>query len=114
MANKPKRPMPVSERAKQFSPFAAVAGLDKALAKEERALFKTEKLELSEDAEARLNKTLSSLKKGDSVKAEYYSEGEYLTVNGVIEVFDCVNRVLKIGGITIGFDELYFIGTVKK
>ena len=52
MANKPKRPMPVSERAKQFSPFAAVAGLDKALAEEERALFKTEKLELSEDAEA--------------------------------------------------------------
>ncbi len=35
MAAKPKNKMPKSQRAKQFLPFAAVQGLDKALIKKE-------------------------------------------------------------------------------
>lgn len=109
MGSKPKNPMPISERAKQFSPFAAVVGLDKALEEEEKELFKTEKLELSEDEAEKLNKILSSLKKGDKVSVKYYFDGEYLTAEGTLTVFDSVNRVLRIDEIQMGFDELYRI-----
>lgn len=109
MGSKPKRSMPISERAKQFSPFAAVAGLDKALEKEEKELFKIGRLELSEDRAEKLNKALSVLKKRDRVRAEYYFDGEYLTAEGDVGLFDKVNRVLEIDGVKIGFDELYNI-----
>ena len=36
MASKPKAPMPPAERAKQFLPFAALKGLQEALAEKER------------------------------------------------------------------------------
>ena len=36
MAAKPKYPMPVSQRAKQFMPFSALKGLEEALEKKER------------------------------------------------------------------------------
>ena len=36
MANKPENKMPLSERAKQFLPFAALKGLPEALAEKER------------------------------------------------------------------------------
>ena len=36
MASRPKAPMPPAERAKQFLPFAALKGLQEALAEKER------------------------------------------------------------------------------
>lgn len=41
MASKPKKKMPASQRAKQFLPFAAVQGLDIALAKKEEEVTST-------------------------------------------------------------------------
>lgn len=38
MASKPREKMPISERAKQFMPFAALKGLPEALEKKEREL----------------------------------------------------------------------------
>lgn len=109
MGKKPKNRMPISERAKQFSPFAAVTGLEKALEKEERELAKTEKIELSEESADKLNKALSELKKGDAIIAEYYFDGEYLTAVGSVTLFDKVNRILRIGETTVKFDDLYKI-----
>lgn len=41
MGNKKERPkMPVSQRAKQFMPFAAVTGLEKALKEKEKEIEK--------------------------------------------------------------------------
>lgn len=109
MGKKSKNRMPISERAKQFSPFAAVTGLEKALEKEERELAKTEKIELSEESADKLNKALSELKKGDAIIAEYYFDGEYLTAVGSVTLFDKVNRILRIGETTVKFDDLYKI-----
>lgn len=109
MGKKPKNRMPISERAKQFSPFAAVAGLEKALEREERELAKTEKIELSEESADKLNKALSELKKGDIIIAEYYFDGEYLTVEGSVTLLDKVSRILRIGETTVKFDDLYKI-----
>lgn len=38
MASKPREKMPISERAKQFMPFAALKGLPEALEKKEKEL----------------------------------------------------------------------------
>lgn len=42
MASKPREKMPISERAKQFMPFAALKGLPEALEKKEKELSKTQ------------------------------------------------------------------------
>lgn len=105
LGKKPRNKMPVSERAKQFSPFAAVTGLYKALEEAEREFFRAEKPELSEEAAAELNKVLSELKKGDSVEVEYYCDGEYLKAYGKVEQIDIVNSVLKVGE-RIAFDNI--------
>lgn len=98
--------MPISERAKQFSPFAAVSGLDKALAETEKAMMKEEKRELSEDETEKVNKILLRLKKGDEARVEYYFDGEYLTAEGVVSFIDKVNGIMRIGESAIGFDEI--------
>lgn len=98
--------MPISERAKQFSPFAAVSGLDKALAETERAMMKREKRELSEDEAEKVNKILLRLKKGDMAKVEYYLNGEYLTETGIVSFIDKVNGIMRIGESVIEFDEI--------
>lgn len=101
--------MPISERAKQFNPFAAVSGLEKALAEEEREFEKSERIELSEESAAELNEVLMRLKKGDKVTARYYRNGEYVDVDGAITLLDRIERVLKIGENEIKFDDLYKI-----
>ncbi len=113
MGDKPRKPMPISERAKQFSPFAAVAGLEKALEETEKAMLKTERRELSEDEAEKINKILLKLEKGDRVKAEYYYDGEYVTAEGKITLFDKINRVIGIEDDKIALEEIYRLSEVK-
>lgn len=62
--------MSVANRAKQFAPFAAVSGVDVALARKERRLIPHP--ELSEDALAALDQTMARLAPGSHVAVEYY------------------------------------------
>lgn len=112
MGKRPRNKMPVSERAKQFSPFAAVVGLDKALAEAEKEFFYAERAELSEEAAEKLNKALTELKKGDKAQVRYYRDGEYLTVIGQVSGIDEIKRTLKIGDIYICFEDLCRIEAV--
>ncbi|MCM1055363.1 MAG: YolD-like family protein [Bacteroides sp.] len=109
MGKKTKNRMPISERAKQFSPFAAVTGLEAALERKERELAKIEKTELSEEDADKLNKALSELKKGDKISVRYYRGGEYLTAEGTVTVLDKINKILRIEETTISFNDLYKI-----
>jgi hypothetical protein len=52
-------PMPMAERAAQFSPFAALTGYEEVIA--EAARLTARKIELSEDAMQELNDTLQEL-----------------------------------------------------
>jgi len=67
--------MPVSERAKQFMPFAALKGLPEALTQIERAHTATSKKELSEEMAAVLNHNLLSLYPGQQATIYYYKAG---------------------------------------
>ena len=107
--SKPRTPMPISERAKQFAPFSALTGLSKALEQAEREHMRVPKKELSEEMAQQLNQCLNEIQKGDIITATYFSQGEYLTVSGEVSSFDKINRLLTVGSVKIPFDDLYRI-----
>jgi membrane-bound inhibitor of C-type lysozyme len=103
--------MPVSERAKQFMPFAAVKGLTEALARKEKV--SVAKVELSEEMSAELNQKLYSLQKGVTAAVTYYCDGEYLKVTGIVTKPDAENRTLLIDDTRISFDDLLGIDILE-
>lgn len=107
MGHKPKAPMPVSERAKIFAPFAALKGLPEALAEKEKV--REPKKELSEEMEEELNSVLVSLQKGQIVTAVYYNskEQQYTQLTGEFVKADKLNQTLEISETEILFDNLY-------
>ena len=109
---KNRRPMPVSERAKQFMPFAAVTGLTQALERKERELMRVKKREPTEERAQKINRCLNEIEKGDNAAVTYFAQGEYLTISGEVERVDKIQRVLAVGGVKIPFDELYDIDII--
>ena len=75
-----RKKMSISDRAKQFSPFSALRGLEEALQKKEEALSLVTKPDLSPEKEAEINQKLEELQKGDKVKITYYEAGRIKTV----------------------------------
>lgn len=93
-----------SNRAKQFMPFDALKGFREALAEKERMIVS--KRELSQEKEAELNNKLQQLHKMDIVTAEYFKNGEYMQITGVVARIDKTNRVLKIVNTQIPFNDI--------
>lgn len=107
--------MPISERAKQFMPFAAVKGLEEALAAKERECLFVPRIELSDHAAELLNRRLNHLRCGDTVTVRYYRDGEYLTAGGKITRLDKNYRVMIIGeDIVIDFNDIYSVTRDKR
>ncbi len=111
---KPRFPMPISERAKQFSPFAAVTGLEKALERQERELSLIPKKELSEEDAEDLNEKLNLIQKGDRLAVTYFYQGEYITLTGALISSEPTSRLLCIGEEKIPFDDLYKIELIEE
>lgn len=106
MGTKPRAKMPVAERAKQFMPFAAVSGLNDALAAKERELGLAPKVELSEEAAAALNACLTALRPGDRVSLAFYRAGETHLLRGRLRRIDSVRRTMEIDGECVLIDDL--------
>ena len=89
-------PMSMSDRAAQFSPFAALVGYDDAVA--ETARLTDSKSELTEDEmselNANLNRLLDSLDEQRSISVTYFvpdekkSGGKYVNKVGVVRIYD--------------------------
>jgi len=99
--------MTPEERAKQFMPFAAVRGLDEALARKEQALLRIERPEWPEEQAAALNARLTALRCGDTVALTYYADGFLHALSGTLKAVDTVqgtltvdDTVLPIGDVT--------------
>ena len=84
--------MPVSQRAKQFMPFAAVTGLDDALRRKERELGLSERPDVTDEDAAAINERLAFLGKGEEVGIVYYCAGEYETAEGIVRSVDTAFR----------------------
>lgn len=93
-----------AQRAKQFSPFAALKGLEETLY--ERNIRPDERIFLGEDAAEELNKTLCMLRTQDYVSCLYYKAGKRLRVEGVVEKIFDYEREIKISGRLVGIDSI--------
>lgn len=109
MGNKPKTPMPLSDRAKQFLPFAAVKGLTEALEKKEKALLRVERVVLSEAHTDELNQKIAQIKKGDIISITYYDETEYVQVTGTFLGINKVYKSIQLNTLEIKFEDILYI-----
>lgn len=73
--------MPISERAKQFMPFAAVTGLDAALAEVENRWAKIDRPEIPEE---RMQEMLTKVVPGNEVMVTFYQDGSLKDIKGKI------------------------------
>ena len=107
--NKPREPMPISERAKQFAPFSPLHGLHAALLEKERT--REPRREISEEFAAELNATLVSLERGRVVTVYYYDAAEetYRQLTGTVTGVDAYARTLTVETTAIQFDDLFEI-----
>lgn len=104
MGNNIRPKMDRSNRAKQFMPFDALTGLRAALAERERIIVP--KRELSEEQKEELDYKLQALQVGDMITAEYFHDGEYLQVTGMISRIDASSRVLQVVNTKIAFEDI--------
>lgn len=109
VAKRPKNKMPVSDRAKQFMPFAALKGLPEALSKKEKIVVP--KIELSPEMAEELDCRMRRLKRGKVAAVVYFRKGEYIKVSGMIARIDETCRILQIVNTKIPFDDILAIET---
>ncbi len=81
-------------RAKHFLPFASLRGFYDLVRKTERVI--QPKKELTEDAAQIIQETLSLLRPGMMVKAEYYVSDGYETVEGLVSKIDVFKNEISI------------------
>ena len=98
--------MALSNRAKIFSPFAALRGYEEEIAEEKWKQTRVRKKLLSEDEAAELSDRLVQVKKGMVVTIRYFKEdaehpafpplGIYETITGKVEMIDAIFRQISI------------------
>ncbi len=116
-------PMNQTHRAKQFAPFDALDGFDEAIFAKEIVYVEHRKIN-EEDLDRKLNRLRSYR---DAVKITYFvpcddenndafeeSLGTYKTVTGTVRKIDTETETLKIGGLTVSFDDIEKIEEVTR
>lgn len=93
--------MALSNRAKIFSPFAALRGFDDEISSEGASKLLVKKVELSDEEKNDLSDKLLQVKKGMKVVVRYFvkaaeSTGKYISLTGTVVTIDAVYRELKV------------------
>jgi len=104
--------MTLQNRAKIFSPFAALRGYDEQLAAEKQ---RTERI-LTEEEMSALSDRLMQVTKGMTITVRYFKEdtthpeipavGNYITLTGKADRIDPVFRTLQVGDTVVPFEDL--------
>ena len=108
--------MPMSDRAAQFAPFAALTGYDSAI--KETGRLTNERIELDEDALTALNVKyqflMDALDEEPEIKITYFKPderkagGEYVSAIGTVTKVDDFERLLTMqDGTRIPMDDVY-------
>lgn len=93
--------MALSNRAKIFSPFAALRGFDDEISSEGASKLLVKKVELSDEEKNDLSDKLLQVTKGMKVVVQYFvrtteSTGKYISLTGTVVMIDPVYRELKV------------------
>lgn len=88
--------MSISNRAKIFSPFAALRGYEDEIASEGKDHLKGKQIELSEEQKELLGNKIGQLRKNQLVKVKYFTDGYYEDLPGRIDSVDAINKELRI------------------
>ena len=111
--------MPLHERAAQFSPFAALTGYGAAV--DETARRTDSRIELSDDAIAEIDETLSALRPGDAVRLKYFvpderkAGGAYVTAEGTVRKLRAQERLIALAdGAEIPFDDVVGVERIDR
>lgn len=117
-----RHPMPVSDRAKIFQPFAALKGHDEVI--QERQKLTVERVELAEERKEELDGSVAKLVHcltcgekpmitivhfvvDEKVSAEEGRElGKYVETTGIVSKIDNIKGVLKIGEQGISMEDI--------
>lgn len=107
--------MTLENRAKIFSPFAALRGYEQKVAEEGRKIRRIEKQLLSDGEQEKLSEKLSQLRKGAEVSVTFFvpeedTIGTYQELTGRVEGIDAVAQTLQICNQAIAFEYLWNIG----
>lgn len=94
----------MSERARQFIPFAALRGYYDLISEQERV--KEPKRILSDEESAVLSEKLKCIRKGGMLKVVYYNVDAYETMEGFVSTVDFTFRTLSIIKTKISFDDI--------
>lgn len=106
MEYKQRAKMPPSQRAKQFMPFAAVKGLEKAIAEQEQLRNRTEQIEPGEEQAQAINEALNRLRKGNIVSLRFHADGQSQALQGEVEQIDPARGTIRIKGIVVPIDRI--------
>ena len=97
--------MTLQNRAKIFSPFAALRGYDEQLAAEKQRTERVPKRILTEEEMSALSDRLMQVTKGMTI-TEIPAVGNYITLTGKADRIDPVFRTLQVGETVVPFEDL--------
>ena len=97
----------MSDRAIQFSPFAALKGYYDLIRQKERVIV--DKIELMEDGAEILSQKLKNVRNGMMIKVIHYSAGEYISTEGIVTRIDAERKRLTVVKEEIEFENIYDI-----
>lgn len=97
-----------ADRAKQFLPFSALSGYGRVIS--ELNALREPRITLGEDAAQELDSRLRTLRPGSRAAIRYYNGRIYETVIGRVRELDMINRLITIGELHIGFDDIIEAG----
>ena len=105
-------PMPLADRAAQFSPFAALTGYDDAVRETARTV--DQRIELDEEQLAAIDAALRQAPGRRArvtrfVHDERKTGGAYAEERGLVRKVDSYAGVLDLDGVPIPFDDIYSI-----
>lgn len=94
-----------AERAKQFSPFDALKGLQEVIKIKEYEHDRIARGEMSEDDIKEISSVLAELEKGDKVELDFFRDGHIIKLSGTAKL-DLLNQKLFVGAFEINLDEI--------
>ena len=94
--------MDINNRAKIFSPFAALRGYEEEIRSEGRDHLKGSSIELSDEEQGKLSEQLQKVTNGMRVVIRYFKEGFYEDIEGVVLRIDPIEQVVYLQAAEVG------------